>query len=86
MKEPAEGQIIAEHIRQPDDGMGRQVKGQFHPGGGHARAAGPEEAGLEAPAQRLIIRRRNRLDAGKVLAQGLDQLGRQQVPAGLPCH
>ena len=86
MEKPPERQIIAEHVRQPDDRMRRQVKGEVHPGGGHAGTAGPEKARLEAGVPRLVIQRRAGFGGGELPAQCPDQLRGQQVPAGLPRH
>ena len=48
IEQPPELEIIFQHVRNADDRVLRQVKRQFHSGGGHLRAARAEE--LRRPA------------------------------------
>ena len=83
VEQPAELEIVLQHLRQANHRMRGHVEGQVHSRSGHVRAARAEEARLQAGVQRLVIRRRNRFRLRELLAQGAHEFRRQHVPAGL---
>src|ERR1035437_2295964 len=74
MEQPAELEIILQHIGHADDRVLRHVEGQFDAGRRHARPARAEEN-----------RRRWRIEDGRwnFFAQRGNQFRREQIPARL---